>query len=473
MKTSSPPCALDLQLVTLGTPALVRHGTPIPLRRKDLALLVYLRLEGRHGHTRGALAGLLWGGSPEEKARHSLTQAVSRLRAHLGQALEVGHDRIGCRATLACDAASLQHPAGAPLDDDAVLALCAGEFLCGFNPGAGAEAFESWAEGRRAHLRTVAVTALDAVGAQAERRGEWERALAAGQRAVELDPVCEPGHRRIMRAWNALGHRVRALQHYDRLAAWLIAEFETEPEPDTASLAAQLRGRAPRPARPAPAPPPPAHRLPSPFPAAVAAHAGEPPAGRVWVHRAWGGAAGLAVVLALLWNGGVVPGPGRGPGRDPGDDPPSLQPPLAPPGSPVERLDDWVRTDGRWIYYRYEAWMPGACDHATRAVGNWGQDGWTVGGAVRCIDDAWLAVDVERLAERFSIAPDTTYCINFVHVVDNTSHWGRHGSGGAPGLDAIRVVAPNGSYNIGFAVVREGPGRRRVRLTNAFPGPRC
>src|SRR3712207_9058414 len=56
---------------------------------RSLALLVYLRLEGRHGHSRGALAGLLWGNRPEENARHSLTQALGRLRVHLGAALEV------------------------------------------------------------------------------------------------------------------------------------------------------------------------------------------------------------------------------------------------------------------------------------------------------------------------------------------------------------------------------------------------
>jgi hypothetical protein len=191
------------------------------------------------------------------------------------------------------------------------------------------------------------------------------------------------------------------------------------------------------------------------------------------VHWAWGGVAGVAVLLAVLWNSGALLGLGGSPDPDPADRPPGLQPPLAPAGSPARWLGDWVRTDGRWIYYRYELWMPGACDHPTRAVGNWGEDGWSVGSAVHCIDRAWLAVDVERLSERFSIHPETTYCINFVYVADNTSHWGRHGSEGAPGLDAIRVVAPNGAYNIGFAIVREAAGRRRVELTSAYPGPTC
>lgn len=479
MSKAAPPCDLEVYLVTLGTPALVERGAPIPLRKKDLALLVYLRLEGRHGHSRGALAGLLWGNSPEENARHSLTQALVRLRARLGDVVQVGHGRVGCSASLACDAASLQEAAAAAEVDEGVLALCAGEFLAGFGAGPGAEAFESWADGRRAHLRTVAVTVLDRLGADAEARGDGDRALAAGQRAVELDPASEPAHRRIMRAWNAQGHRVRALQHFDRLSAWLAAEFETDPEPETALLAEQLRSRAalsPRP-RLEPAasflrrtdPEPAAGCLPRPRPRM------EPPAHRRApnVHWAWGGVAGVAVLLAVLWNSGALLGLGGSPDADPVDRPPALHPPLAPAGSPARWLGDWVRTDGRWIYYRYELWLPGACEHPTYALGNWGKDGGSVAIPVHCIDEAWLAVDVKRLGEGFSIHPSTTYCINFVYVAGNTSHWGQHGSEGAPGLNAIRVVAPNGAYNIGFAIVREGTDRRRVYLTNEFDGPRC
>lgn len=517
MRTSIPSRAPGLHLVTLGTAALVGNGIPIPLRKKDLALLVYLRLEGRHGHSRGALAGLLWGNTREENARHSLTQALGRLRARLGgEVLEVGHDRVGCRATLDCDAATLQLAAASDTVDESILTLCGGDFLAGFCAGPGAEAFETWADGRRAYLRTVAVAALERLGADAEERGDWDRALAAGQRAVELDPASEPGHRRIMRAWNALGHRVRALQHHDRLAEWLAAEFETDPEPETADLVERLRCRSARPPRPAqetpaaarpfPAAPPAASRFPAPLPApvppfhptvdaeesggsgllaepgqgaepadvaAAAAPPPHPPRSRATAaHWGWGGVAGVAVLLAVLWSTGGRMGGGWRPDAEPVDGPPEPHPPLAAPGTRVARLEDWLRTDGRWIFYRYGAYMPGACDQRTRAVGNWGVHGWSVGIRVACIDQAWLALDVERLGRRFRISPETTYCLNFLYIIGKTSYWGQHGSLDAPGLDSIRVVAPNGSYNIGFAIVRED-GRRRVRLTNAYPGPRC
>jgi DNA-binding SARP family transcriptional activator len=514
MSHSPSSGAPGFYLVTLGTPALVEHGTPIQLRKKDLALLVYLRLEGKHGHSRGALAGLLWGNSREENARHSLTQAIGRLRARLGsEVLQVGHDRVGCSATLDCDAAALQLAAGSDRVDESILSLCAGDFLAGFQAGPGAEAFESWADGRRAHLRIVAVAALERLGAEAEARGDWDRALAAGQRAVDLDPASEPGHRRVMRAWNALGHRVRALQHYERLAEWVSAEFETDPEPETADLAEQLRCRTPRPPRPAPEPVPSvaarpfpaAPREPSPFPPAapalpplvlpaepveaavevesVTAAAGaadpfpDPPSRVPAPHWAWGGVAGLAVLLAVLWSAGVLVGGGWRPQAEgmeaEGMNGPSVpRPPLAAPEAPVTRMEDWLRTDGRWIFYRYGTYLPGACGQPTRAVGNWGRDGRREGDAVLCIDRAWMAVDVERLGRRFELSPGTTYCLSFVYAAGDTLRRGEHGARAAPGLDSIRVPAANGVHAIGFAMVRE-PGGRRVRLTNAYPGPPC
>jgi hypothetical protein len=65
-------------------------------------------------------------------------------------------------------------------------------------------------------------------------------------------------------------------------------------------------------------------------------------------------------------------------------------------------------------------------------------------------------VDGQLLVERFSLAPETTYCLQFLYVDHGTSYWGQHGAQRAPGLDSIRVVAPGGEYNIGWAILR-GP----------------
>ncbi|MBI4521200.1 MAG: hypothetical protein HY701_10205, partial [Gemmatimonadetes bacterium] len=78
-----------------------------------------------------------------------------------------------------------------------------------------------------------------------------ERALSrfnygrkGGERLVEVEPAFEGGHRRIIRAWSALGERSLALRHYEEMARWLRNELQTDPDPVTQSLANDLRAHA-------------------------------------------------------------------------------------------------------------------------------------------------------------------------------------------------------------------------------------
>src|SRR5687767_6799283 len=95
---------------TLGHPELRRaDGAPAgELRRKDLALLAYLAVEGARTHPRARLASLLWGESTERAGRHSLTQALGRLQKALGEgALTVEKQQVRWHAAVPSDAAVL------------------------------------------------------------------------------------------------------------------------------------------------------------------------------------------------------------------------------------------------------------------------------------------------------------------------------------------------------------------------------
>ena len=242
-------------LKTLGHPALHRDDGTLAggLRRKDLALLVYLCVEGLPVHARGRLAALLWGESTEERARHSLTQAVGRLlRVLPSGVLAPDKDAVRWTDGLPCDAVALLRERMEPRDVDDAFSLYAGHFLEGFDPGAGAQDFREWADRRRAELRNAALRLLDHAGERAEALGAWGRALRLGERAVEIDPVWEQGHRRIMRALAARGERNGALRHYQRLETFLDEEVGGRPDPDTRALAEHLR--APGPAASVPPP---------------------------------------------------------------------------------------------------------------------------------------------------------------------------------------------------------------------------
>lgn len=231
-----------LFLRTFGAPDLLAGSTPLKLRAKDLALLAYLRLHPPGAHRRSVLAALLWAENSEQGARHSLTQAVVRLRKVLGAgAIDTTRDTVVWSGPLACDAALLEEAARE--DRPSLLEVYEGEFLAGLGLGAGTQAFENWAAARRVDYRDMAADLMDRWGADAELRGDWQAALRFGQREAEIDPYHETGHRRVMRALDALGERNRALLHYAQYAAFVRREMGLAPQSETTALADALRSR--------------------------------------------------------------------------------------------------------------------------------------------------------------------------------------------------------------------------------------
>lgn len=72
------------ELHLFGPASLVVTGRPVKLHSaKTLSLLTFLVLEADRSHSREKLAGLLWGESPESRARQSLRQALYSLRRAL------------------------------------------------------------------------------------------------------------------------------------------------------------------------------------------------------------------------------------------------------------------------------------------------------------------------------------------------------------------------------------------------------
>ena len=81
----------------LGRPALIGpDGRPVRFRtRKHLAILVYLAVESRAAHRRDRLVDLLWPNASHGEGRHSLSTALSVLRAKLGRpAIKSSRDHV-------------------------------------------------------------------------------------------------------------------------------------------------------------------------------------------------------------------------------------------------------------------------------------------------------------------------------------------------------------------------------------------
>src|SRR4051812_48697429 len=134
------PSVPVLELVCLGPPTARLGENPPPpelLWRKHLALLIYLALSPHRTRTRQHLLGLLWSEREEAAGRHSLNEAIRRLRVHLGA------ERI--RSDGDCVTLS-----DAGLTVDVLRDNCpvTGEFLEGFSLR-DAPAFDQWAAAER------------------------------------------------------------------------------------------------------------------------------------------------------------------------------------------------------------------------------------------------------------------------------------------------------------------------------------
>jgi predicted ATPase/DNA-binding SARP family transcriptional activator len=248
-----------LTISLLGTIQL-HHGQQ-PLRgtayAKVLGLLAYLAAESGRPHPRSTLAALLWPDQPDERARHSLRQALSTLRRLLDdglphQPLLTQRDTVQLNPAAgievdvqvlndlldACD--RHQHarldrcPACAQRIAQAV-ALMRGEFLAGFSIDDSPD-FDDWVVVWRERIQRRVMPALTALVAWHRHRGALDEAAAALGTQLELDPWLEEAHRDLMEVLWHQGNRAGAIAQYERCRQLLEDELGIEPDPATTEL---------------------------------------------------------------------------------------------------------------------------------------------------------------------------------------------------------------------------------------------
>src|SRR5437588_4417354 len=272
----------DLYLTLLGPPE-VRYADQVLLfsTRKELALLIYLAVEGGV-HSRKNLSEQFW---PEGDARHgraALRITLLHLRHMLGEGADVSPvphllikgDTLGLDLTSALELdlhilleawtsarASTNTTSTMPAEAHRTLlarlqraiSLPRGEFLEGFSLR-DAPAFDDWVRFQREywHLRTSEV--FDRLSQMQFETGELEAAMETVSRWLVLSPLHEDAYRRLLRLSFAAGDRAAALHTYDTCRAALATGMQTEPTPETVALASRMRAVAPPRRKEAPTP---------------------------------------------------------------------------------------------------------------------------------------------------------------------------------------------------------------------------
>jgi DNA-binding SARP family transcriptional activator len=238
----------------------VSHDGQLPTRhvtRSVQSLLAYLLLHRQRLHPREVLASVFWSEQSEERARSCLSTALWRLRGVLeangvpkGTYLvtnplgEIGFNRtsdhwLDVAAFEAEVNRVLAKSVQALAADDAgdlreALSLYTGELLEGF--------YDDWALRERERLHVLQLKGLIHLMRYWKGRGDYDEALACGQRILDQDPLREEIHREVMRIYLESGERDKAIRQYNACRRVLKEELGIAPMEETQRLHAEIIG---------------------------------------------------------------------------------------------------------------------------------------------------------------------------------------------------------------------------------------
>jgi DNA-binding SARP family transcriptional activator len=234
---------VGLELVCFGPPtAHLADGPPPPevLWRKHLALLIYLALSPNRTRNRQHLLGLLWPEKDEQAARHSLNEAIRRLRTGLGVDRIVSEGNLVTLNDLRLTVDALEFERAVSIDRPRALELLRGDFLEGFDVG-GVPAFDEWAAHQRERYRAIGAALLVEQGEVQLLDSRTGDAQELGRRALALEPYSEPAVRLCVRAAALGGDAVGALAAYHAFGNRLKAELQEQPSRELVALSERVR----------------------------------------------------------------------------------------------------------------------------------------------------------------------------------------------------------------------------------------
>jgi DNA-binding SARP family transcriptional activator len=237
-----PSDVVRLTLICFGPPTARLDGRDAPsdvLWRKNLALLIYLALAPQYCRSRNQILRVLWPDKDESRARHSLNEALRRLRGSLGQArLESQGDSIALSGQ-GLDVDALLFSALAATKPADAVGLLRGDFLDGFTLEDAPE-FDDWASAERARLHAKGATAFVAHGECLLDGGGFAQSREAASRALALDRFSEPAVRLEMRAAALAGDQAGALKAHHEFTL-VLREIGEQPSRELAALAERIR----------------------------------------------------------------------------------------------------------------------------------------------------------------------------------------------------------------------------------------
>ncbi|MAU00057.1 MAG: hypothetical protein CL608_23185 [Anaerolineaceae bacterium] len=246
-----------LHIALFGGVQVQLNDQPVTLAYdKVRALLAFLLIEApNYPQRRETLAGLLWPEQLEKEARHSLSQALLKLR----QAIDPNNDvivadrhTVGWQATdqiewdtavftthlHQCQTHSHIQPdlcESCMAHRETAVSLYKGPFLVGLSlPDA--PQFEQWLTQQREQYHRQLMDTLTTLTTYHEQRAELTQAIQYAQQQLALEPWREEVYYQLMRLLLYQGQRSSAIAQYLTCVQTLADELGIEPSPKTMNL---------------------------------------------------------------------------------------------------------------------------------------------------------------------------------------------------------------------------------------------
>ncbi|MGB3389221.1 MAG: AAA family ATPase [Pseudaminobacter sp.] len=229
----------------LGGFELYRNETQLHIASvKQRCLIASLALAMPGRCNRDDLAEKLWGWRHDGSAKQSLRTALTHLRKQFtpDQPLVAHHEEVGLNPEqMTVDALQFQTLLGAddPQSLQAAAQLYRGDFLDGLRVREGD--IERWISDQRGWYRSRAQEVLVKLSALALAASDFDRAIDAARRAVQLDDLAEESHRALLNALIAGNRRGEAMRHARSMLDLFESALSVTPSAETMAVIDKIR----------------------------------------------------------------------------------------------------------------------------------------------------------------------------------------------------------------------------------------
>jgi DNA-binding SARP family transcriptional activator len=255
---------VTLRIKLFGSLELERDGRPLArfASRKSGELFAYLALNRKAPHTREHLAGVFWGDSSEERARHTLNTTLWRINRVLEPPqcaasergyLRVTPQHIGFNAASGVwlDVAEFETRCELAEQTDAPARFTLyAQAVNLYRADLLADCYEDWCIVERERLQGLYVRALAQLMSFHSSNAEYDLAIDCARRILTCDPLREEVHRDLMRLHLQAGQPAAALRQYRQCEDMLRDELGVEPAPETRALLTPILGASTDPTPP-------------------------------------------------------------------------------------------------------------------------------------------------------------------------------------------------------------------------------